>query len=153
MAVSLLTRPCRMFNGYVTAKYKSLHYQVNVDVLTDFLEIFLKDTRYIYFMLYSDDVYTEFRMWHINKAFIFIWWWLPTVLIWSLVTAYNFSHRIDHLSFGEGIPGIISPLDGTEKVSADCMSVLSYMNQFLSYSFFIDRHCVVFFVQHLKLLL
>lgn len=51
-----------MFNGYVTAKYKSLHYQVNVDVLTDFLEIFLKDTRYIYFMLYSDDIYTEFRM-------------------------------------------------------------------------------------------
>nr|ACN10210.1 Endoplasmic reticulum-Golgi intermediate compartment protein 2 [Salmo salar]ACN12565.1 Endoplasmic reticulum-Golgi intermediate compartment protein 2 [Salmo salar] len=27
---------------------------------------------------------------------------------------YNFSHRIDHLSFGEEIPGIINPLDGTE---------------------------------------
>ncbi|KTG33046.1 hypothetical protein cypCar_00050014, partial [Cyprinus carpio] len=32
---------------------------------------------------------------------------------------YNFSHRIDHLSFGEEIPGILNPLDGTEKVSAD----------------------------------
>uniref|UniRef100_UPI0037E971F4 endoplasmic reticulum-Golgi intermediate compartment protein 2-like n=1 Tax=Semicossyphus pulcher TaxID=241346 RepID=UPI0037E971F4 len=31
--------------------------------------------------------------------------------------SYNFSHRIDHLSFGEAIPGIISPLDGTEKVT------------------------------------
>lgn len=41
------------------------------------------------------------------------------------VPAYNFSHRIDHLSFGEDLPGIISPLDGTEKVSADCTSVLS----------------------------
>ncbi len=35
------------------------------------------------------------------------------------VSAYNFSHRIDHLSFGEEIPGILNPLDGTEKVSAD----------------------------------
>lgn len=32
-------------------------------------------------------------------------------------TAYNFSHRIDHLSFGEEIPGIINPLDGTEKIT------------------------------------
>ncbi|CAG03399.1 unnamed protein product [Tetraodon nigroviridis] len=39
--------------------------------------------------------------------------------------SYNFSHRIDHLSFGEDLPGIISPLDGTEKVSADCTAVLS----------------------------
>ncbi|KAM4711465.1 endoplasmic reticulum-Golgi intermediate compartment protein 2-like isoform 2-T2 [Anableps anableps] len=31
--------------------------------------------------------------------------------------AYNFSHRIDHLSFGEEIPGIINPLDGTEKIT------------------------------------
>uniref|UniRef100_A0A3B4UVF3 Endoplasmic reticulum-Golgi intermediate compartment protein n=1 Tax=Seriola dumerili TaxID=41447 RepID=A0A3B4UVF3_SERDU len=36
---------------------------------------------------------------------------------------YNFSHRIDHLSFGEEIPGIINPLDGTEKVTADCTSL------------------------------
>lgn len=34
-----------------------------------------------------------------------------------IFTVYNFSHRIDHLSFGEEIPGIINPLDGTEKVT------------------------------------
>lgn len=48
--------------------------------------------------------------------------WKVMVLISA--AAYNFSHRIDHLSFGEVIPGIINPLDGTEKVSVDCMSVL-----------------------------
>lgn len=35
------------------------------------------------------------------------------------LSAYNFSHRIDHLSFGELIPGIINPLDGTEKIASD----------------------------------
>lgn len=60
-----------------------------------------------------------------NKAIAFTRRWLLIVLICRRVTAYNFSHRIDHLSFGEAIPGIISPLDGTEKVSADCTSVLS----------------------------
>ncbi|KAM4618811.1 endoplasmic reticulum-Golgi intermediate compartment protein 2 isoform 2-T2 [Polymixia lowei] len=39
---------------------------------------------------------------------------------------YNFSHRIDHLSFGEEIPGIINPLDGTEKVSADNNHMFQY---------------------------
>uniref|UniRef100_A0A3Q3WI45 Endoplasmic reticulum-Golgi intermediate compartment protein n=1 Tax=Mola mola TaxID=94237 RepID=A0A3Q3WI45_MOLML len=39
---------------------------------------------------------------------------------------YNFSHRIDHLSFGEVLPGIISPLDGTEKVSADSNHMFQY---------------------------
>ncbi|XP_038560951.1 endoplasmic reticulum-Golgi intermediate compartment protein 2-like [Micropterus salmoides] len=39
---------------------------------------------------------------------------------------YNFSHRIDHLSFGEAIPGIISPLDGTEKVSAHANHMFQY---------------------------
>uniref|UniRef100_A0A4W6E3Q1 Endoplasmic reticulum-Golgi intermediate compartment protein n=1 Tax=Lates calcarifer TaxID=8187 RepID=A0A4W6E3Q1_LATCA len=39
---------------------------------------------------------------------------------------YNFSHRIDHLSFGEAIPGIISPLDGTEKVSPDPNHMFQY---------------------------
>uniref|UniRef100_A0A8I3S2Z5 Endoplasmic reticulum-Golgi intermediate compartment protein n=1 Tax=Canis lupus familiaris TaxID=9615 RepID=A0A8I3S2Z5_CANLF len=33
--------------------------------------------------------------------------------------SYNFSHRIDHLSFGEVVPGIINPLDGTEKIAVD----------------------------------
>uniref|UniRef100_A0A3B4YQF3 Endoplasmic reticulum-Golgi intermediate compartment protein n=1 Tax=Seriola lalandi dorsalis TaxID=1841481 RepID=A0A3B4YQF3_SERLL len=39
---------------------------------------------------------------------------------------YNFSHRIDHLSFGEEIPGIINPLDGTEKVTADSNHMFQY---------------------------
>lgn len=38
----------------------------------------------------------------------------------TCLSAYNFSHRIDHLSFGELIPGIINPLDGTEKIASDC---------------------------------
>ncbi|XP_042352691.1 endoplasmic reticulum-Golgi intermediate compartment protein 2-like [Plectropomus leopardus] len=40
--------------------------------------------------------------------------------------SYNFSHRIDHLSFGEVIPGIISPLDGTEKISAESNHMFQY---------------------------
>ncbi|XP_023666785.1 endoplasmic reticulum-Golgi intermediate compartment protein 2 [Paramormyrops kingsleyae] len=39
---------------------------------------------------------------------------------------YNFSHRIDHLSFGEEIPGIINPLDGTEKVCSDHNQMFQY---------------------------
>ncbi|XP_040019966.1 endoplasmic reticulum-Golgi intermediate compartment protein 2 [Gasterosteus aculeatus] len=39
---------------------------------------------------------------------------------------YNFSHRIDHLSFGEVIPGLINPLDGTEKVSAESNHMFQY---------------------------
>ncbi|KAL7856941.1 hypothetical protein SRHO_G00158400 [Serrasalmus rhombeus] len=31
----------------------------------------------------------------------------------------NFSHRIDHLSFGEVVPGRINPLDATEKVTLE----------------------------------
>uniref|UniRef100_A0A3P9MQ75 Endoplasmic reticulum-Golgi intermediate compartment protein n=1 Tax=Oryzias latipes TaxID=8090 RepID=A0A3P9MQ75_ORYLA len=40
--------------------------------------------------------------------------------------SYNFSHRIDHLSFGEAIPGLISPLDGTEKIAADYNHMFQY---------------------------
>ncbi|XP_041852783.1 endoplasmic reticulum-Golgi intermediate compartment protein 2-like [Melanotaenia boesemani] len=40
--------------------------------------------------------------------------------------SYNFSHRIDHLSFGEAIPGLISPLDGTEKISPDSNHMFQY---------------------------
>ncbi|MBN3273181.1 ERGI2 protein, partial [Polyodon spathula] len=39
---------------------------------------------------------------------------------------YNFSHRIDHLSFGEEIPGIINPLDGTEKISVEHNRMFQY---------------------------
>ncbi|XP_035280994.1 endoplasmic reticulum-Golgi intermediate compartment protein 2 [Anguilla anguilla] len=39
---------------------------------------------------------------------------------------YNFSHRIDHLSFGEEVPGILNPLDGTEKICADHNQMFQY---------------------------
>uniref|UniRef100_A0A3Q3VKM2 Endoplasmic reticulum-Golgi intermediate compartment protein n=1 Tax=Mola mola TaxID=94237 RepID=A0A3Q3VKM2_MOLML len=39
---------------------------------------------------------------------------------------YNFSHRIDHLSFGEEIPGIINPLDGTEKITLNDNQMFQY---------------------------
>ncbi|MFT7812613.1 endoplasmic reticulum-Golgi intermediate compartment protein 2 [Arapaima gigas] len=39
---------------------------------------------------------------------------------------YNFSHRINHLSFGEEVPGIINPLDGTEKVCTDHNQMFQY---------------------------
>ncbi|XP_041709541.1 endoplasmic reticulum-Golgi intermediate compartment protein 2 [Coregonus clupeaformis] len=39
---------------------------------------------------------------------------------------YNFSHRIDHLSFGEEIPGIINPLDGTEKITTNHNQMFQY---------------------------
>lgn len=41
-------------------------------------------------------------------------------MVLFFASAYNFSHRIDHLSFGELVPGIINPLDGTEKIAIDC---------------------------------
>uniref|UniRef100_A0A1A8FGX1 Endoplasmic reticulum-Golgi intermediate compartment protein n=1 Tax=Nothobranchius korthausae TaxID=1143690 RepID=A0A1A8FGX1_9TELE len=40
--------------------------------------------------------------------------------------SFNFSHRIDHLSFGEAIPGLINPLDGTEKVSTEPNHMFQY---------------------------
>lgn len=40
--------------------------------------------------------------------------------------SYNFSHRIDHLSFGEAVPGIISTLDGTEKISTESNHMFQY---------------------------
>ncbi|XP_078424253.1 endoplasmic reticulum-Golgi intermediate compartment protein 2 isoform X3 [Cetorhinus maximus] len=39
---------------------------------------------------------------------------------------YNFSHRIDHYSFGEPIPGLINPLDGTEKIAIDHNQMFQY---------------------------
>lgn len=39
---------------------------------------------------------------------------------------YNFSHRIDHFSFGESVKGIINPLDGEEQVSSDNFHVFNY---------------------------
>ncbi|XP_038054169.1 endoplasmic reticulum-Golgi intermediate compartment protein 2-like [Patiria miniata] len=42
---------------------------------------------------------------------------------------YNFSHRIDHLSFGEPAPGIINQLDGEEKVTKDNRRIYQYFLQ------------------------
>ncbi|XP_003972818.2 endoplasmic reticulum-Golgi intermediate compartment protein 2-like isoform X1 [Takifugu rubripes] len=39
---------------------------------------------------------------------------------------YNFSHRIDHLSFEEEITGIINPLDGTEKITSKHTQMYQY---------------------------
>uniref|UniRef100_A0AAX7SQ15 Endoplasmic reticulum-Golgi intermediate compartment protein n=1 Tax=Astatotilapia calliptera TaxID=8154 RepID=A0AAX7SQ15_ASTCA len=39
---------------------------------------------------------------------------------------YNFSHRIDHLSFGEELPGVINPLDGTEKITYNNNQMFQY---------------------------
>lgn len=57
--------------------------------------------------------------------------------------AYNFSHRIDHLSFGELVPGIINPLDGTEKIAVDrkyliitfgiCMQAIAFITLILTH--------------------
>ncbi|XP_038294560.1 endoplasmic reticulum-Golgi intermediate compartment protein 2 isoform X1 [Canis lupus familiaris] len=57
--------------------------------------------------------------------------------------SYNFSHRIDHLSFGEVVPGIINPLDGTEKIAVDrkyliitvgiCMQAIAFITLILTH--------------------
>ncbi|KAK2876337.1 hypothetical protein QQF64_004884 [Cirrhinus molitorella] len=40
--------------------------------------------------------------------------------------AFNFSHRIDHLSFGNDVPGHINPLDGTEKITLEQNMMFQY---------------------------
>lgn len=39
---------------------------------------------------------------------------------------YNFSHRIDCLSFGNDVPGHINPLDGTEKITLENNQLFQY---------------------------
>ncbi|KAK9965733.1 hypothetical protein ABG768_004807 [Culter alburnus] len=39
---------------------------------------------------------------------------------------YNFSHRIDYLSFGNDVPGHINPLDGTEKITLEQNMLFQY---------------------------
>ncbi|KAJ3612458.1 hypothetical protein NHX12_020733 [Muraenolepis orangiensis] len=39
---------------------------------------------------------------------------------------YNFSHRIDLLSFGEEVPGVIHPLDGTQKTTKNNNQLFQY---------------------------
>ena len=40
-----------------------------------------------------------------------------TVSFFFFFADYNFSHRIDHFSFGDPVSGIIYPLDGTLAVT------------------------------------
>ncbi|XP_060065056.1 endoplasmic reticulum-Golgi intermediate compartment protein 2-like isoform X1 [Ylistrum balloti] len=42
---------------------------------------------------------------------------------------YNFSHRIDHFSFGEAVNGVINPLDGEENVTPDNFHMYQYFMQ------------------------
>ncbi|XP_019631940.1 PREDICTED: endoplasmic reticulum-Golgi intermediate compartment protein 2-like isoform X1 [Branchiostoma belcheri] len=51
------------------------------------------------------------------------------VVITSEEQHYNFSHRIDHLSFGDPVRGIINPLDGEEKVTQSTMQMFQYFIQ------------------------
>ncbi|XP_071955423.1 endoplasmic reticulum-Golgi intermediate compartment protein 2-like [Antedon mediterranea] len=44
-------------------------------------------------------------------------------------TATNFSHRIDHFSFGVPTPGIINPLDGEMKTSNETLMLYQYFIQ------------------------
>lgn len=58
---------------------------------------------------------------------------------------YNFSHRIDNLSFGEEIPGIINPLDGTEKITYNNNQMFQYFitvvpTRLHTYKIFADTH-------------
>ena len=43
--------------------------------------------------------------------------------------ARNFSHRIDHLSFGPPVPGALNPLDGTLKITSDRHHLFQYFLQ------------------------
>ena len=43
--------------------------------------------------------------------------------------ARNFSHRIDHLSFGPPVPGALNPLDGTLKITKDRHHLFQYYMQ------------------------
>ncbi|XP_041472003.1 endoplasmic reticulum-Golgi intermediate compartment protein 2-like [Lytechinus variegatus] len=42
---------------------------------------------------------------------------------------YNFSHRIDHFSYGTPVPGIVNPLDGDLKVTNETLQIYQYFIQ------------------------
>ncbi|XP_011667008.1 endoplasmic reticulum-Golgi intermediate compartment protein 2 [Strongylocentrotus purpuratus] len=42
---------------------------------------------------------------------------------------YNFSHRIDHFSYGTPVPGIVNPLDGDLKVTNESLQIYQYFIQ------------------------
>lgn len=35
------------------------------------------------------------------------------IFLFYIIAAFNLSHKIDHLSFGDVFPGIVNPLDNT----------------------------------------
>ncbi|MGH0124118.1 UNVERIFIED_CONTAM: hypothetical protein FKN15_016131 [Acipenser sinensis] len=70
------------------------------------------------------DAYTDFIT-ELVKLFL-KWVTMHQMNLYPLLCSYNFSHRIDHLSFGEEVPGIINPLDGTEKISVEHNRMFQY---------------------------
>uniref|UniRef100_A0A146KX15 Endoplasmic reticulum-Golgi intermediate compartment protein 2 n=1 Tax=Lygus hesperus TaxID=30085 RepID=A0A146KX15_LYGHE len=46
--------------------------------------------------------------------------------VFMFQSAYNFSHRIHHLSFGDSTAGIIHPLDGDEKITENPVTLYQY---------------------------
>ena len=44
-----------------------------------------------------------------------------------MISVYNFSHRIDQLSFGSHVPGYVYPLDGDLMIAqkSECIALLS----------------------------
>uniref|UniRef100_UPI00398E8009 endoplasmic reticulum-Golgi intermediate compartment protein 2-like isoform X3 n=1 Tax=Pristiophorus japonicus TaxID=55135 RepID=UPI00398E8009 len=58
---------------------------------------------------------------------------------------YNFSHRIDHFSFGVPSPGLIHPLDGSEKITESNLCMFQYFlivvpTEINTYKFSINTH-------------
>lgn len=43
------------------------------------------------------------------------------VFVHIYASDYNFTHRIDHFSFGDVSGGVINPLDGEEQVTTHSM--------------------------------
>lgn len=70
-------------------------------------------------VLQCEDNFYDIRKLYINLPFCDFG---KIDLFWSFLE-YNFSHRIDHFSFGESVKGIINPLDGEEQVSSDSMFI------------------------------
>lgn len=58
-----------------------------------------------------------------------------TVILFNFLAAFNYSHRIDALSFGPWAPGHINPLDG------DLVTTDKSIWNFLSYSLISRQHC------------
>ena len=58
-----------------------------------------------------------------------------TLILFNFLAAFNYSHRIDALSFGPWAPGHINPLDG------DLVTTDKSIWNFLSYSLISKQYC------------